>query len=130
MSSSTLTSKIELAAEYLHNVLKLRAPKDTWNLTFNGIRLVYIDSAHIKIIIGGEPAPYAIYTNEPWSSPRWNGKSNPNEGWINNAVHGALPTIKAILGGRNDLTLAEIEKLNAEISNSFAQLERSRESEK
>ena len=22
-----------------------------------------------------------LYTNEPWSSTKWNGKTNPNEGW-------------------------------------------------
>lgn len=26
-------------------------------------------------------APYVPYTNEPWISPKWNGKKNPNEGW-------------------------------------------------
>lgn len=29
------------------------------------------------------PTEYTVYTNEVWISPKWKGKSNPNEGWIN-----------------------------------------------
>ena len=47
--------------------------------------------------IGGEPAPYATYTNEPWISEKWNGKQNPNQGWIQNGISSALPTLQSIL---------------------------------
>ena len=26
------------------------------------------------------------YTNEPWVSPKWHGKKNPNEAWFQDAV--------------------------------------------
>lgn len=38
------------------------------------------------ISIGGEQAPYVLYVNERWISPRWRGRENPREGFINRAV--------------------------------------------
>jgi len=38
------------------------------------------------IIIGNSELDYATYTNEVWISPKWNGKQNPNEGWIDTIV--------------------------------------------
>lgn len=87
------------AAEYLCNMLKLIAPKDTGNLSTNGIRILDVASGVYDIGIGGEPAPYATYTNEPWISEKWGGKKNPNQGWIQNAVHSAIPMIRSILDG-------------------------------
>ena len=87
------------AAEYLCNVLKLFAPKDTGNLSTNGIRILDKSNGIYDIGIGGEPAPYAIYTNEPWKSEKWGGKKNPNQGWIQNAISAALPMIKQIFEG-------------------------------
>jgi hypothetical protein len=38
-------------------------------------------------VIGGGIVNYAVYTNEPWISPRWRGKQNPNEGWVDAVVN-------------------------------------------
>lgn len=43
-----------------------------------------------KVIVGNDVAFYAVYTNEKWISPRWHGKQNPNENWINDIVSQAL----------------------------------------
>lgn len=32
---------------------------------------------------GGTMVDYAPYTDLKWEHPRWHGKQNPNEGWIN-----------------------------------------------
>lgn len=73
-----------------------RAPYDTGNLAMNSIRIV-----GNSVVIGGEDiAPYAPYTNEPWSSEKWKGKKNPNEGWVQRAIEEALPIIQRVLSGK------------------------------
>lgn len=49
-------------------------------MAFDALRYdITTDMVHIYV----DPAiaPYVPYTNEPWISPRWHGKKNPNEGW-------------------------------------------------
>ncbi len=94
-----LQSRHTIAAEYLCNLLKLMAPKDTGNLSANAIRLSQVGPNEWDIIIGGELAPYAIYTNEPWIDKRWGDKKNPNEGWIQNTIELAKPMIQTIMSG-------------------------------
>jgi hypothetical protein len=68
--------------------LRKIAPYDTGNLSKNAIRFVF-EGETAKIYVDMNIAPYMPYTNEPWVSPKWNGKKNPNEAWWNNAI----PTI-------------------------------------
>jgi hypothetical protein len=84
-----MTSVDVQAYALLVMVLKAGAPYDLGNLSAKGIIFVQDGTnAHIQIgapeitIQGGKTIDYAPYTNEPWLSPRWNGKSNPNQGWI------------------------------------------------
>ncbi len=53
-----------------------------------------------SIVVGGAPAPYFPYTNEPWKSPRWKGATNPNEGWADIAEEDALNKILNTYGGK------------------------------
>lgn len=88
-----MKSRQFLVMQYLQVVLQANAPKDTWNLSMNGIRIVQ-ENGKFYIAIGGEPAPYAPITNE-----KWNGRTNPNEGWIQKSIDLALPYIKRIMSG-------------------------------
>lgn len=97
------------ACEYLREFLILRTPVDTGNLAHRGIHMIFINKHHARIIIGGEAAPYAIFTNSPWTSPKWNGKTNPNQGWVEDAVKDATGIVKQILGG--NITQEEYEEL-------------------
>lgn len=45
------------------------------NLRQNGINLQYINSKHIRIVIGGDPAPYGPYTETMSHRPGWIAKS-------------------------------------------------------
>lgn len=81
------------ALNILKLVLQARAPYDTGNLALNSIRIV-----GNAVYIGGEIADYAIFTNEPWISR--NGKSNPNEGWVEKAIEEAVPIIQRVLSGK------------------------------
>lgn len=55
-------------------------PCDTGNLMFNALKY-QITATHVIIYVDTNVAPYVPYTNEPWVSPKWNGKTNPNGGW-------------------------------------------------
>lgn len=105
----TLQEKLEQASKYLQSVLKLFAPKDTGNLSLNAIRLSQVAPNEWQIIIGGEIAPYAVYTNEKWQSQKWQGKRNPNEGWVERAIESAKPNLNLILGGK--ITISELDTL-------------------
>ena len=109
----TFEQRKAFALEYLKDVLKVFAPKDTTNLSVNGIRIADND----YILIGGEVAPYAVYTNEAWVSERWNGRKNPNEGWINRAIESALPMLVNIMGG--SVSEEEIQSLIANEVSAF-----------
>lgn len=81
------------ACQVLKAVLIARAPYDTGNLALNSIR---IDIANARVLIGGNDiAPYAPFTNEPWTHGQ-----NPNEGWIERAIEEAMPIIKSTLDGK------------------------------
>lgn len=82
----------------LKQVLQARAPYDTGNLAMNSIR---IDRNRGCVLIGGQDiAPYAPITNEPWTSEKWEGRQNPNEGWVQKAIEEALPIIQRVLSGK------------------------------
>lgn len=42
------------------------------------------------IVVGGTKAPYAPYTQFPWTDGRFGGKPNPNEGWMERLVRQRL----------------------------------------
>lgn len=84
----------KILAELLQFCLKANAPYDTGNLAINSIRIMYDTDGEVFVAIGGEIAPYAVYTNEKWISPKWNGKKNPNEKWIERSIEEAIPIIE------------------------------------
>lgn len=87
--------------------LRKLAPKDTGNLAFNAINIefpspdecvIYIDGTTINKVPYGI-APYMPFTNEPWTSPKWNGKKNPNEAWFQNACEYIIAQISKATKG-------------------------------
>ena len=60
-----MTQRIYECCVVLHSALVANAPKDTWNLALNSIRIVQ-EGGSYHVVVGGEIAPYAVYTNEPW----------------------------------------------------------------
>ncbi len=78
--------------------MKSICPVDTGNMRLN-ITAIQISSDVWKITIGGDPAPYAVYTNEKWISDKWNGARNPNEKWIDKGVAQFVTYLAEQLGG-------------------------------
>ena len=91
-----------MAYNVLVMALKSVCPYRTGNLERNGIR-VQIDNGTMCVVVGHETSKllgeYAVYTNEPWISPKWGGKQNPNQGWIERGIEKALPLIRQVYSG-------------------------------
>lgn len=98
----TIQDRLDQAVQLLKNKLIVEAPFDTGNLALNAIRLIQ-DNGAWHIVIGGEVAPYAPYTNEKWERGQ-----NPNEGWIQRTIENAKPTLIKVLSGR--ITQEEYER--------------------
>ena len=71
------------ACKILKTILQARAPYRTGNLAINGIRIV----DRSRVVIGGEIADYAIFTN----------KRGSKKGWVENAIQEAVPIIQRVL---------------------------------
>lgn len=69
---------------------QMSAPKDTGNLAYNAIKYEFVNLNECHIYVDEAIAPYMPYTNEPWISPRWKGKKNPNEKWWQETVSEAI----------------------------------------
>lgn len=74
------------AAAQAQRYMREICPYDTGNM-HDTIRLDIINTNECTVTIGGADAPYAVYTNEKWIAPRWRGRDNPNEKWIDSGVH-------------------------------------------
>ena len=55
-------------------------PRDTGNMAYDALEY-YMEGNDLIVRVNPDIAPYVPYTNEPWVSPKWHGKKNPNEGW-------------------------------------------------
>ena len=58
----------------------------TGNMALNASHIKHPDEKTAIIYVDENIAPYVYYTNEPWESPFWKGKKNPNEGWFEKAA--------------------------------------------
>lgn len=80
-----------------HTVRKY-SPVRTGNLR-QAVTLQYLENAAV-IYVNLDKAPYMPYTNEPWVSPKWRGKQNPNQYWFDNAVDHIIEEIAGRYGGK------------------------------
>lgn len=118
---SSISNRLFRASEALCAYLKAHAPYDTGNLVDNGIAVIGDEPGVYGVVIGGENAPYAKYTNDPWDPPidlelnrkgkkrterqkqklksLASGGDNPNKGWIERGVNEFIPMLKDIMSG-------------------------------
>lgn len=97
-----MRNRVYQCYKILQLILITNAPKDKWNLALNSIRIVQ-ENGEWYVAIGGEIAPYAVYTNE-----RWNRGINPNENWIEKSIEEAMPMIRRIMS--DAISTAEINE--------------------
>ena len=103
----TLLSKINRIIKLEVDYLRSQTPYDTGNLRKHGVKLERISDYVWEIYVDASEAPYMPYTNEPWISPKWNGKKNPNEEWWNKTCVVVMENIARKLGTK--LEREEIE---------------------
>lgn len=77
----------------LLHIAQLYCPVDTGNMQTNALTAEIVGDHSIRIHVDEAIAPYFPYTNEPWVSPRWNGATNPNEGWWEDAGNAMVDEI-------------------------------------
>lgn len=122
-SIATLDERKWQAATLLTTILFKNAPKDKWNLALNGIRIVQ-DDGEYTVVIGGEVAPYAKYTNEDWDEfeAPLKGKENPHKYWIQQSIEEAMPYIKSIFSANySEADIKSVlEAYNKDIKNQYA----------
>lgn len=80
------TQEFEQACLLCVRKLRELSPKKTGNLAYNAIQFRFVNEDTCEIYVNEDIAPYMPYTNEPWTSPKWGGKKNPNEKWFDKAV--------------------------------------------
>lgn len=86
-------------SDFALQYMKQPAPRKTGNLEDNAMRLEMYSPQVAVIYVDEAIAPYMPYTNEPWISPRWKGKKNPNEEWWNYDCEITIKKIADRLGG-------------------------------
>ena len=59
----------------------------TGNMRYNATRKKFIRTDVFEFGTYDDVAPYVVYTNEPWKSPKWKDAKNPNEQWFQDSVH-------------------------------------------
>lgn len=77
-------------------------PRDKGNMAFDALKFK-VSGNVIHIEVDDAIAPYVPYTNEPWISPKWNGKQNPNEGWWDRFAAEFARRLAEKLNGRLEL---------------------------
>lgn len=74
-------------------------PYRTGNLRYDSFKIERTGPNSWKIYIDHAIAPYDIYVNEKWISPKWNGKQNPNEGFWQKVCEFIIDYLQKKLGG-------------------------------
>lgn len=82
-----------------------RCPYDTGEL-LNSISLEETGNGFNLTI----DAPHTVYTEEEWISPRWGGKTNPNEKWIFTSFLESFNAIKSYYGSKELKDINDEEK--------------------
>ena len=90
-----------MRARWVPNI-RTRYKTSTGNMAFNSLRYK-IKQNEITFYIDEAIAPYVVYTNEPWLSPHWKGKKNPNEGWFQRLATEFIRRFEMAVKRREDL---------------------------
>lgn len=87
------------AADFAHGYVRARTPYRTGNLARNATRREMPSDSEARIYVDWNIAPYIPYVNEPWISPRWGGKKNPNESYWNDTAEALVYELAEYIGG-------------------------------
>lgn len=71
----------------------------TGNMRMNATKCEQIGEGEFIVWVDASIAPYVVYTNEPWISPKWKGAKNPNEKWFEMATEQFAASLASRLNG-------------------------------
>lgn len=94
MTRNELDSRLATAVAKARIIIMNQAPYRTGNLRMS-IRTEQIGSGY-SIYVDTNQAPYMVHTEEAWGSKE---KTNPNEGWFEDAIELVFQLIRIELGG-------------------------------
>lgn len=90
---------VRAAASTVEEMRAAYVPHLTGNMANNALN--YREEADaVLVYVDDSIAPYFPYTEYPWLSPRWHGKKNPNEGWVERFQEEFARRFAAKLGGK------------------------------
>lgn len=92
--------QIELAIKDAVAMARMLIPIDTGNLRYSSFKINHKSKNIWEIYIDDKVAPYAPYVNEKWTSPKWHGKQNPNEGFWQKVFEFIGEQISKTVGGQ------------------------------
>lgn len=95
MANVTLEQAIQIAV----GVMRKSTPIKTGNLRYNSLKVESLGGGTWRVFIDEDIAPYMPFTNEPWTSAKWHGAQNPNEGWWERAVEEFARSLAIALNG-------------------------------
>lgn len=87
---------VETANECLR-LIRAFCPVHTGNLV-GSVKLEFGDG-FFRIYVDEDTAPYMPYTNEPWISPKWHGRKNPNLYWFDDGVSACFDYMETAFHG-------------------------------
>lgn len=90
---------INAAASTVEELRKEYIPRDTGNMADNALKYK-VEGKYIIIYFDTNISPYIPYTNEPWVSPKWKGKKNPNLYWWDTFAYEFILRFKEKLRGK------------------------------
>lgn len=99
------------AAKFAFDYMRKKCPYDTGNM-HNTMSFEQVGRNHYRIRINpNDSAPYAVYTNEKWISPKWNGAHNPNYKWIDEGVQAVVKDLAFLFNGELTSVVGEKERM-------------------
>jgi hypothetical protein len=92
MTQQEFERRLYVAVNKAYNLVQGTAPVRRGDLK-RSIKLVSTASGYDILIT----APHMVYTEEPWVSPKWKGRENPNEGWFKEVTELVFRLLRAEL---------------------------------
>jgi len=95
MTQKQFEAKFRKAVEKAKFILEAEVPVRSGQLKLS-ITLKSTPTGY-TLFMDTNKAPHMVYTEEKWTSPQWEGRDNPNEGWFREATDLVFRLLRAEL---------------------------------
>lgn len=94
MTQKEFENTLYQVMEEAYYLVKGSAPYRKGDLE-RSIKLLATDTGYEIIVT----APHMVFTEEKWTSPKWKGRANPNEGWFQEVTELVFRLLRTRLRG-------------------------------